>query len=156
MLGETISAIGGLKSAIDILQTILKAKNESDRVAALADLQSALIDIQQQALAMQSKLGELQDETIRLRRENEAMKHRASDLSRYQLVKFPETGAIAYELKQEQRGKDEIDHYLCANCFGKGVKAILQEAGRSLDCQSCLLKIYRQEMPPLRFASPDF
>ncbi|HEV2538231.1 MAG TPA: hypothetical protein VGU03_00845 [Frateuria sp.] len=156
MLGETVAALGGVKSAIEIVKTILQAKSESDRLSAIGELQAALIEIQQQAMALQATVAELQDKEAGLRRENEALRQRASDLSRYQLLQFPETGAIAYELKDELRTQGEVRHFLCANCYQKGEKAILQQHERSLVCQSCTNRIYTKKMPPLRISSPDF
>lgn len=150
MLSQTVTAIGGLKTAFDVVKALISAKSESERLAAVADLQTALIDIQQHTLGLQAKMAELQDEAITLRRSNEALQRRETDLSRYQLVKFEETGASAYRLKIEHVSAEEIEHYLCPNCYQKGEKSILQENGRSLFCPSCAMRIYSQKQRPLR------
>jgi len=150
MLSETVTALGGLKTAFDVAKALISAKSDSERLAAIADLQAALIDIQHQTLALQAAMAELQDEAITLRRSNETLQRRSTDLSRYQLVKFDETGAAAYRLRPEHVGGDEIDHYLCPNCYQKGEKSILQEDGRSLFCPSCAMRIYIRKQRPLR------
>jgi hypothetical protein len=137
MLSEATAALGALKALTEMAKAVIDAKSESDRLAAVAKLQSALIDVQQNTLALQANAAELQDELIKLRRKNTELQAAKSDLDRYTQVQFQSTGAMVYELKEERVNPGELPHYLCPSCFVKSRKSILQKSGRHLICTEC-------------------
>lgn len=148
MLDQIAAALGSLKTMSEIGSGLLAAKTLDEVRERTMDLQTRFLDIQQSLIATQLQMAAMQDENIKLRRELASAQGRATILDRYELMKFPETGAIAYQLKAQERQAGEPPHYICPNCYEKGTRVILQENGRMLYCGGCNLSVATRRPPP--------
>lgn len=141
MAGEIFAGIGALKTAFDIAKGLKEIDDATKRNSAVIDLQSTILTAQQAQ-------GELLNENEALKRENAALKAWEAEKQRYELLDLYQ-GLFAYVPKiGEERG--EPPHAICATCYQRGTKSILQTNGgpnihaRTWDCVSCGAKIKNQ------------
>lgn len=123
-LVELSGAIGGLKTALDIVKGL---KSTADAVAindAKIGLQGAIIDAQQGLMTAQeaqsahlARIDKLEQDIVRL-------KNWAAEQKRYELSAIG-GAAFAYILKDGMEN-GEPPHWLCQTCFQSGHKHILQ------------------------------
>lgn len=138
------STISGLKTASDIAKSFLELKSVSDIQGKVIDLQSSILSAQSSALAANSDQSAMAEEIRALKKEIADVKAWEAEKQRYEL-KALESGVFAYSLKQVSSG-GEPPHWLCANCYTKGIKSILQNVGdfygtTSHVCHSCKSEI---------------
>lgn len=138
------STISGLKTASDIAKSLLELKSISDVQGKVIELQSAILAAQSSALAANSDQAAMSEEIRTLKKEIAEVKAWEAEKQRYEL-KALEPGTFAYALK-EASADSEPPHWLCTNCYSKGIKSILQSAGdfygvTSHICQSCKSEI---------------
>ncbi len=116
-----ISAIAGglasLKAAKDIAESLLNLRDNAKFQAAVVELQGKILSAQSDQFASMERVRELETQLTKL----EAW---ATEKKRYQLTDFG-GGTFAYLLKPEAANGEPI-HWLCANCYQKGRKSILQ------------------------------
>jgi hypothetical protein len=140
--GEIMAFAGSLKSAGDIVGSLISLQIKGEVQAKIVQLQTIILSAQQDAFSAQqsqfalvSKVRELEEEIARL-------KGIGILKERYELSEVCR-GAYAYKLKPEEKGSDPA-HWLCVQCFDGGQKSILQISdtkGRPIDnkyqCQKC-------------------
>lgn len=121
------AAIGGLKSAVDIV----KSMNEVDRGV---EINNKVIELQQVILSLQSNLLQVQSDYAGLVEANSNLKGELSKLKDianfkegYELHKVQE-GVFVY---RNRHGNGDTEHWLCTNCFGNGNPNVLQCYGRN-------------------------
>lgn len=126
VLAEIATSLGSIKTALDILKGLKKSKASSSILAEIADLQAALIEVQQGIMAANQahtadveRIRELEEEVARLKAWD-------SEKTRYEL-KSPWTGAMVYALKPA-KGDSEPPHWLCATCYHQSKKRFLHIA----------------------------
>lgn len=101
----------------------------ADLKAELADLANALVDAKLAQAQLKNELLQVQEQV----REREDF---ALQAARYELVTTSLNGSV-YSLKPDADG-DEPPHDLCATCFQRRQKSILQPAGfNTLRCPVC-------------------
>lgn len=110
---------------------------------AILTVQSAIMDIQVQNHELRQQNGELKQQLANMKNWN-------GEKERYSLTQIAD-GVFVYALKKEHAG-DAPSHWLCANCFQKNQKAILQRAeqdykGTYYSCPNCEKKIYDHSNP---------
>lgn len=145
VLAETSAALSGLKAAYDIAKGIQALNTSTEVRQATSEMLDALITARTQAFEAveteASRLKQIRD----LEAEIVRLKAWDGEKQRYQLKRFY-PGTYAYELKLEMAA-GEPTHRLCASCYGRGEKAILQamaksEQGRRIhQCPSCRTEI---------------
>lgn len=136
MAVEIAAGIGALKAAGDIVSGLIATRDLHKFNGELIRLQeqllqaySAMFALTQQRDSLQAELGELKRAQVRLEETQTEMK-------RYRLRDFGE-GTFAYVLDPEM-AQGEPEHYLCANCFAKSEKSILQHTTDGhYYCRSC-------------------
>ncbi|ETD85757.1 hypothetical protein ACTTAF_06340 [Rhodobacter capsulatus] len=147
---ETISALvavgtstlGLTKSATETAQSLkaLFDKPEVDATATkqlISDLLDRLISLQTAQIAMHGTIRDLEQEQRRVEKFE-------ADAVRYALTKT-EQGALVYELKPEH-AQTEPPHCICATCYQKQVKSILQPVARNtLGCHVCGGKFFKPD-----------
>jgi DNA-directed RNA polymerase subunit RPC12/RpoP len=142
MIVEIAASIAAAKNVIDLLQSALSAKGgkvdlEEVRKAqsVVFDLHSQLVKAQESASLYEQTISDLKHQIVQLQDWKEEAK-------KYQLTEFT-PGAFAYVLKPGDQTA-EPPHYLCATCFTKGQKSILQRTGKNnplYECHVCGSKI---------------
>jgi len=130
-----------LKAAFDIAKGINEIAKSADIQSAVINLQSQILSAQQYALGASERESALKEEIAALKAEVAAAKSWLSERDRYELLDLRK-GFFAYVLKPEEQGVLPY-HALCANCFGKAKKSILQINGstnvhqRAWNCPEC-------------------
>lgn len=148
-----MDAISGALTAVSSLMTLSKdistAKTEHEVAVKSGELNERLGGALQQLIAAQtaylallSEKGELESELVKLR-------DWAHEKQRYYLHRFP-TGTLAYRIQPDAQGTEPL-HEICADCYQKGIKTILQacEDGwfKALKCHPCNSVIRTEEIP---------
>jgi regulator of replication initiation timing len=117
MIAEITSALQSAKVMNDLVQANRSFRNFNE-------LSAAVYEINVKLMAAMTVAATLMEENATLKKENEQLKNWDAEKEHYTLVKV-KTGFLAYALKPEVETR-EPRHYLCANCFTKGEKGILQ------------------------------
>jgi Zn finger protein HypA/HybF involved in hydrogenase expression len=130
----------GFTNAIKAGKAILELKVDAEVALRVNSLIGQLGDLSGKFLAAQTAHIESEERARELREEIGRLHAFAAESERYALQEIA-PGAFCYSLKSECQGGDPI-HHLCANCYGKKTKSILQfsgfEAGyRRLTCPAC-------------------
>jgi hypothetical protein len=127
-------ALASLKAALDIAKGV---KDLNDTTAR----QGASIELMEKIITAQGAQSELIHEVRELEAEVTRLKDWAADKARYELRDVGQ-GCMAYALK-EAMANGEQSHALCANCYTKDKKTVLQprqrDVGRAitLECHEC-------------------
>ena len=141
------AALGSVKAAFELSKTMVEAKSQIDRQAAVSNLQQVLIGAQQQALTAIEAQAALKREIEEMRDHIAQMERWDSDASRYELKEIAPR-VFAYALRAEANN-GEPPHHLCTACYGARRKGFLQSQGHPgeyggtevLECTSCKAKI---------------
>jgi len=141
---EASAAVSGIKAAYDMARGVTKLTDDVNVKLATSDLIQALLDAQQHAVSAQQAQMELLQKIGELEAKLATVDDWKVTKARYVLHQFP-AGAQAYVLREAHSG-DEPYHRLCANCFEKGEKSILQtinkaNGGERVECQRCDSKL---------------
>jgi len=123
--GSITATISSIKTAGDIVNSILELKTSDAINAAVREANSYLLTVQREALAAQSEQFAMIEEIRNLKEKITNLKEWKSEQKRYKLTSLCSiTGAVSYALK-ESMAAGEPPHYLCTNCYQNGVKSIL-------------------------------
>lgn len=137
-MGSIQAAFSSAKVAGDIAKGLISLKTMSEVQAKAVELTEKIIDAQQQILAANMAQATLQERVRELEAELARMNDWNTQKLRYKLATpFPD--CMVYAL-QKSMGEGEPAHYLCASCFQKGQRSILQgkEAGGGMSRASYL------------------
>jgi hypothetical protein len=130
---EIGAALSSLKTAFDLAKTLIGARDEAVIREKVIQLQGEILSAQASVVTAQTHQSALLQEVSDLKKEVADLKAWGAEKENYQLVDLTEErpggGAFAYALK-DQASSTEVEHYLCANCFNEGRKAILQSEVR--------------------------
>lgn len=121
--------ISGLKTASDIAKSFLDIKKINDISGKVAELQAVILSAQSSAIEANSAQFAMIEEIRALKEEMARIKAWDSQKERY-ILTSPWAGAFIYSLKESLK-ESEPPHWICANCYEKGVRSILQERGNS-------------------------
>lgn len=138
-------AITGLKTAGEIAKRLLQLKAAVDIQAQAFDLQRAILDAQESALAAQSEQSAMIYRIRELEEEIASQKAWEGEKERYQLT-TPSEGLYVYALKESSKQSDP-PHWICEHCYQDRRKSILhtiQNPDRRmfylLKCSHCSFK----------------
>ncbi len=153
------AAVGSLKAATDIGIALLKLSTTAEMKAKVVELNTQILAAQASALAANSDQFTLLQEKRDLEAEIAGMKTWNAEKERYQLHPF-QTGTFAYAIKAAMQN-GEPPHYICAACYQRGHKFILQVVEGSFQtehhCPECKAEIVTSTKPmnpiPARGAS---
>lgn len=123
---DMATLVGSAKTAVDMALGMSKLKDQAEYSAKAlemhAHLASLLAELAQASIAQHAA----QDEARDLRKQLDDLRNTLRDLERYKLnTPFP--GVVVYAL-DEAKSNGEPPHYLCATCYPKGIKSILNSA----------------------------
>jgi hypothetical protein len=134
MFAEASAGLGLFKSMLDVAKGLKDINDAAARNAAVIDLQEKILAAQAQQTDLVQRIGDLEEEVARF-------KTWEAEKQRYELTDFG-GGTFAYLLKPEESA-GEPPHRICASCYQKGQKSILQFKHRSVysqdvcSCPSC-------------------
>jgi hypothetical protein len=140
-LSSIQSAYSALQSAGQIVKAMLELRDAQLLSEKARELSGFIIAAQSQTLEVQAKLSTAVEEVRELKERLMQMQNWETEKARYELKEVA-TGRFAYAIRETQRGM-EPPHCLCANCYERGLKSILQEEhlahGRThlLVCHAC-------------------
>ncbi len=149
MATELIAGLGLFKSMLDAAKGLKDINDAAVRNTAVVELQEKILTAQEQQMALVERVGELEEEVAR-------SKTWDTEKQRYRLVQFA-PGVVAYVLKKSE-AHGEPGHALCANCYQRGVKSILQSnrnpyiVDHAFECSSCNAAIKTPRNSPPEFA----
>lgn len=135
------SAIGSIQSARDIAKTAIGLRDAAVLQAKVSELTDAILAAQASALDAQSEQFALVQRVRDLEEKLVELETWEAEKQRYQLQDFG-GGTFAYLLKEDMSG-GEPPHRICAACYQKRHKSILQSDGQNYsgqdlyDCPEC-------------------
>jgi len=139
MMDWVAGAYSGIKAATDITQSMLTLKTDAAVTTKVVELNGVLLGLQSQLNAAHSEHSTLSSRIRDLEAEVAQFKRWEQEKERYQLHQFP-AGTLAFRIKPEVQGSEPL-HEICATCYQKGIKSILQacEDGwyKALKCHPC-------------------
>lgn len=144
MITETISAVSGIKTALDIAKGLSALKNEIEVNQAVIDIQQVLLDAQQASFEDKQLIANLTRQLVAAEEARKSVDQWELEKQRYVLTKS-ELGAFTYNLRPEAANGD-VPHRLCTNCFVKDRKSILHtkrkhSGGEVVICHECKTEI---------------
>jgi hypothetical protein len=134
MAGELLAGLSAFKAMLDLAKGLKDINDSTARNAVAIELQEKILAAHAQQAALVEKVGELEKVVARFETwEREKQRYRLKELV---------PGLFAYALKRTETN-GEPAHALCANCYERGVKSILQDNKKSsifdhaLECPFC-------------------
>ncbi len=151
-IGSMAAVASSLKAAGDITKAAIGLRDAQALQAKIIELQGVILSAQSSALSAQASQFALLERVRELEKEIASLKAWESEKAHYELREIS-PGGFAYALKpQAQTG--EPPHWLCAACYQRSHKAILQDSGRTPkndesiykcpDCKSTILVHWSQ------------
>jgi hypothetical protein len=133
MAGEILAGIGAVKAAYDMAKALKDINDATVRNRAVIELQEKILVAREAQTALLDRVSTLEKEMARF----EAWER---EKGRYKLTDFG-GGTFAYLLKPEE-ANGEPPHRICATCYQKGQKSILQfshnvEGQDWFECHGC-------------------
>ena len=138
------SAMAGLKGAIDITTSLVKANTLVDVNAKAIELQQIIIRLQQDIFNAQDLQRTVNEQIQHLKKEISDLTIVGDDLSRYKLIS-PFAGSAVFGISKND-ASIEPAHYLCTSCFKTGRKSILNPRLNEKGFQDFVCPICRAEI----------
>jgi hypothetical protein len=151
MVLEINAAVQSVLALSKMVQTGYSVRNANEIAAAVADVHAKLMPFLSAAVEAKEKELALNHRISELEKENMALKDWNQEAERYALSEIT-PGILAYCLKPGME-YGEPPHQLCANCFTKREKSILQAAPSRVPlaryfCPRCQTTFFTSEYGP--------
>lgn len=124
-------ALSSLKSASDLAKSLIELRDAAKIGEVSIELNGKIAAAQQLAISAQHEQAALVSEINNLKKQIVGYEDWAAEQKRYQLHDFG-SGTFAYILKEGMEN-GEPPHNICANCYQKSQKSILQNRGGTYD-----------------------
>jgi Zn finger protein HypA/HybF involved in hydrogenase expression len=142
-IGQEITkrmGLSSLKAASDIVKGLNAANTQTLVNEVKISLQNHILEAQQSLATAQTAQATLIERISTLEQEIVSLKDWEREKQRYEL-KALYSGSLAYAVKESMRGSEPL-HFICASCYQKGRKSILQGftdhlGEHSLTCPDC-------------------
>lgn len=134
MVSEVVMGLGLFKTMLDSVKSLKATSDRAIRDRVTIELTEHILSAKEQQMALLDRIRDLEQELM-------AHEQWAAEKERYKLTDFG-GGTFAYELK-ETHAEGEPPHRICANCYSKSHKSILQNDGmrnsgrEAFNCPSC-------------------
>ncbi|MBD8556311.1 hypothetical protein IFT84_17525 [Rhizobium sp. CFBP 8762] len=141
MVGEIGAAITSLKTAFDIAKSINDLVKNAEVQAAVMGLQQKILEAQSSALSANERDDQLRRQIEALSAEVTSLKNWDAEKAKYDLLEL-DPGFYGFVLKDEERGQQPY-FALCPNCFEANKKSILHQSPdlnvnlRTWSCAAC-------------------
>jgi hypothetical protein len=144
MIAEISSAIASIKNLGDLIGHMKESSEKKKMAAAFADVQDKMMGLQSKIIETSAALAAAEERAREAEKKCMQMEDWQHQASRYQLKEIV-TGIYAYALKPGMEEGEPV-HYLCATCYQKGKKSILQfevrlGQSRVYKCHECASSI---------------
>jgi hypothetical protein len=123
-MGSINSVIQSLGTASQIVKSFLELRTTTESQAKVIELQGVILAAQSSALTANSEQFSMLERIRALEEEIAAIEAWGTEKQRYEL-KAIAPGSFAYSLKSDAQGS-EPPHLICAACYERRKKAILQ------------------------------
>lgn len=149
MVGEVFAGLGALKTAFDIAKGLKDIDDATRRNAAVIELQEKILAAREAQSTLLDRVGELEENVA-------SFETWDAEKQRYELKQLIRSGpTFAYALKPDAQ-PPETFHCICASCYQRRIKSILQFAryaivGSSesiLACPVCETEVHVIGWPP--------
>jgi len=124
-MGSIGALIGSIATAGEIAKGMINLRDTAKIQEKVIELQGVIMSAQSSAMSAQTDQFALLDRVRKLEKEVADFKAWETEKQRYELKEL-RPGAFVYSLKEETRNA-ELPHYICANCYQRGQKSILQQ-----------------------------
>jgi hypothetical protein len=150
MLTTFKALLASTKNLQLMAQSIEEAKTEIEVFHKARKIRQAVNEIEEKLLSTQSAIASLLRENDELDREFLRLTNWEEEQKNYVLHRLP-AGGLLYR----PAGNVVSDFYLCANCFTRGIKSILQPFQKMLECHTCNTTIQAEVPKKATFYIPD-
>ena len=143
--GSIAAIAASLKTAGDIAKTMIGLRDTAVLQAKTIELQGMILSAQSSAFSAQQERSALVDKIGALEAEMARMEAWDAEKLRYELKRWGK-GAFTYVLK-ESEARGEPMHALCAACYERAVKSVLQANGEiqwakhAWNCPTCKFSV---------------
>lgn len=118
MIAEGLASLGAFNTIVDMLKGLKSINDAAIRNSVVIELTEKILAAQAAQAALIAEVGKLEKELTRFETWE-------AEKQRYELYEV-KPGRYARRLK-ETMSNGEIPHDICAQCYNKGVKSILQK-----------------------------
>ncbi len=147
MYAEINTAFQSVKTAIALIKATKELSSSTELLTAMNDVHMKLSDAIASALASQEKQAALAEQVHTLQAQLRDVEDWKQEMNRYQLIEFPDTKALALQLRADMANGEPI-HYLCRACAERKKKTTLQPIATYLHCPQCQSNIDAATAPP--------
>jgi hypothetical protein len=139
--------VSGLQVAGSMAKALVGIRDANLIAEKVIDLRNAIFEAQTVALSAQSEQFALIDRVRNLEEQIRKLEAWEAEKQRYELTAVPHSTAFVYSLKASAQGS-EPPHQICAGCYNRGEKSVLQGEtrfpgmDRVLVCFNCGADIY--------------
>lgn len=127
MITSISTAVSSLKAVKDIAQGMIELKSLADVQTKVIELQNQILLAQSSALDAKAEYSALLDRVETLQKEIARLKAWEQERANY-VLKEVSQGNFAYVLKDDTK-TEEPQHWLCCQCFNDGYKSVIQFSG---------------------------
>jgi len=144
---------GSLKSAGEIVKSLISMKVTADVQAKVIELNGVILTAQSEALLAQASQAALLKRVGDMEAHLVSLENWEAEKQRYEAQRF-EPGVVVPALKQEFVSAGELSHLLCPACYQKGKASIFQPTPelerryRVHACPACQTKLAFIFVPP--------
>jgi hypothetical protein len=143
-----MTAIGvvstSLNTAINIAKAMVDIHDSTQVQGKVFELQRAIIDAQQSVFAANAERTALIEEIRDAKAKITSLEAWEAEKQRYELKEVG-AGSLAYVIKESMRSGEPV-HHICAACYQRGHKSILQPRARHPDktlfCSECKAELF--------------
>lgn len=140
MMDWIMGGYSSIKAATDITQSMLALKTDAAVTTKVIELNGVLLGLQGQLNTAHVEQTTFTNRIRELEAAIAQFKRWEQEKERYTLHQFP-LGTLAYRVKAEVQGAEPL-HYICSNCYEKGVKSLLQQCEehnwfKAMKCNAC-------------------
>jgi hypothetical protein len=132
---EIVAFIGAVRHVTNIAKAFVDVRDEAKRSSLQVELNGAILDLQSKISVIQSSYQSLLDANEALKKQLVEYERWDQNSARYSLQPVV-PGIFAYRLKSGD-SSGEPDHWLCAACYNKREKSILQRSSKGSDIFVC-------------------
>ncbi|EMB5660448.1 hypothetical protein [Pseudomonas aeruginosa] len=149
MMDAISGALTAVTSVLSLSKDISNARTDHEIAVKTGELSERLGQVLEMLITAQTGYLTLLEEKRQLEADLVQFKDWTHEKQRYQLHQFP-AGALAYRIKPEMQGSEPA-HEICADCYQKGIKTILQPCTdgwyKALKCHPCKSVVHVEKIP---------
>lgn len=123
-ISSSAALVASIQHSLQIVKSLFNVRDGALEREKTAELREKLFTVLGDAMTVQAALASAQEEVAALKDRIVKMENWNTEAARYELKEIV-PGRFAYSIKEAQRGAEPA-HSICASCYQRGVKSILQ------------------------------